>query len=1293
MRRAIGIIAMGLALAAPAGAVEPDTAIQAPGSALLSSLAAVSGTAADADGTVANVQVRLCETTTNTCWDGFQFDLFSSYFDPTAGWYNAAAADGTFDSASEAWTDTVSVNALNGMEGPFVIEARAVDDAADTDSTPASQAFVIDATPPDTAVLTPPHGSSSLATTEITGTYIDLNISKIHIRVQDLNTGQYWDGAAGFSPAEFWSTATIAGPFFSQTFSAELVSGHTYNIVTKGFDTVGNVQSVFTVGQASTTFTHDVSPPSTAAMTGLFVSSASASWALVSGATGYSLVASTEAANPPTAVASSSNSSSGAENAAALTGLSANTTYYLGVRALGPSTATAYNQFAASATLANPPTGTAAAGAASSALALSWTANSNPAGTLYEVQADDDAGFGSVNGSSATRGTSAAVSGLTPNTTYHLRVRAVSHGQTPTAFDTSVTTATDAAVPAGSAAAAQSDTQITFSWTANSNPAGTLYEVQADDDAGFGSVNGSSATFGTSAAFSGLTPNTTYHLRVRAVSHGQTPTAFDTSVTTATDASVPAGSAAAAQDSTQITLSWTANSNPSGTRYEAQADDDAGFGSLFGSSSTLGTSAAFTGLTPNTTYYLRVRAVSHGQEPTAYDTSVATATDAAVPGAPAAVANSSSQITINWTANSNPSGTSYRAEISTASDFSGTLASSATLLTSAIFSSLADATTYYARVKATGHGGGVTAYSVSTFTVTPVDYPTSPPSTATMTGLFVSSAAASWALVSGATGYSLIASTGAANPPTGAAVSSDTSSGAENSAVLTGLSVNTTYYFGVRALGPSTATAYNQFATSATLANPPAGTGAAGTTSSSLTLSWTANSNPAGTRYEAQADDDAGFGSVNGSSATLNTSATISGLTPNTTYHLRVRAVNHGQTATDYDTSVTTATDAAVPAVSAAVAQSSTRITIIWTANSNPAGTSYTAEVSTASDFSGTLSSSATLLTSATFYSLSEGTTYYARVRAVGHGGAVTAYTSSTFTVTDANAAPPDTISGTVTVNPNREVNLVKMTLSASGVADSTVYSDASGNWSFTGLSTDTGIDYTIQASWKLSDGDATSIVSQSGHTVGTTGIAIGLGLNVNLGSITGTLAVPGNAPAGGYSTASAAPAASGAYVEVYRDRLAGTVPADSQGRFTVPNLLPGTYQLRPFNGVSFGPMTTVRVSEGETAVAAFKADLLDPKTFYFYPNPARDQATIRFETGVSALEAQVFIFDIAGSLVRELRGPEAARSGSEVYWNWDLTNSRGRAVASGVYLVRLQVVDRTTGSKADAIKKLAVVR
>ncbi|MBI3288651.1 MAG: T9SS type A sorting domain-containing protein [Elusimicrobia bacterium] len=100
----------------------------------------------------------------------------------------------------------------------------------------------------------------------------------------------------------------------------------------------------------------------------------------------------------------------------------------------------------------------------------------------------------------------------------------------------------------------------------------------------------------------------------------------------------------------------------------------------------------------------------------------------------------------------------------------------------------------------------------------------------------------------------------------------------------------------------------------------------------------------------------------------------------------------------------------------------------------------------------------------------------------------------------------------------------------------------------------------------------------------------------------------------------------------------------------------------------------------------------------FAFPNPARQSTTLRFMTTLLPLEAQIRIFDIAGSLVKELSIASgeivaAPGSGASVYHaNWDLTNSKGAGVASGVYLFAVKVKGGNDQT-ALVIKKLAVVK
>ena len=564
----------------------------------------------------------------------------------------------------------------------------------------------------------------------------------------------------------------------------------------------------------------------------------------------------------------------------------------------------------------------------------------------------------------------------------------------------------------------------------------------------------------------------------------------------------------------------------------------------------------------------------------------------------------------------------------------------------------------------------------------------SPPSTAAVTGVTAASAEAGWALVYGSTGYNLAASLTAANPPTVFA-SSQTSAETETSATISGLSVNTTYFFFVRAQGPAAATAYLLFGASVTAANPPVALASAGVTNASADLTWGANSNPVGTTFSAEAALDSGFGAIAASSVTLNAAATVSGLSPNTTYFLRVKAVNYGGLSTAYAAFVTSATDANAPVSPGAQADSSSQVTMTWGANSNPSGSLYVAQISSFSNFSLLQASSRTFSTTAVFTGLSNGTTYYLRVKTAGHNGSDTAFTASTSAVT--GVAAPDAIGGSVKTSGGAAINLVQMDVyDGSGArVGSSSFTDGAGAWNFTGLNP--AATYRVAATWTLNG--VSSQIFQDGHHGGESGVPFTVELNVTLGSFFGTLHLAGTGPAA--VRAATRTAVAGSYVDIYQNGVkVGSVPTDAQGRFIVSNLLPGSYELRPFDGNSYGVMTHVNVAAGQQVEVSFAstAEFLPMDLVYFYPNPARDHAVIRFESASPSLTAEASIFDLTGGLVRVLADGEATRSAGETSWNWNLTNSHGAGVASGVYFVRVKVVD-ASGRRAAVTKKLAVVR
>ena len=79
---------------------------------------------------------------------------------------------------------------------------------------------------------------------------------------------------------------------------------------------------------------------------------------------------------------------------------------------------------------------------------------------------------------------------------------------------------------------------------------------------------------------------------------------------------------------------------------------------------------------------------------------------------------------------------------------------------------------------------------------------------------------------------------------------------------------------------------------------------------------------------------------------------------------------------------------------------------VSFDANNNPAGTSYTVEISTDPTFVSIVNSSVTLLTRATFDGLAPNTTYYLQALATNFAGISSAFTSLGSTVT-ATVEPP----------------------------------------------------------------------------------------------------------------------------------------------------------------------------------------------------------------------------------------------------------------------------------------------
>ncbi len=85
-------------------------------------------------------------------------------------------------------------------------------------------------------------------------------------------------------------------------------------------------------------------------------------------------------------------------------------------------------------------------------------------------------------------------------------------------------------------------------------------------------------------------------------------------------------------------------------------------------------------------------------------------------------------------------------------------------------------------------------------------------------------------------------------------------------------------------------------------------------------------------------------------------------------------------------------------------------------------------------------------------------------------------------------------------------------------------------------------------------------------------------------------------------------------------------------------------------------------------------------------PNPMKEETVISFRVdGRAPLPVQIAIFDIRGSLVRDLyQGP---RERAMVHLRWDGKDDRGRTVSQGIYYIRL------SAGGLEEMRKLALVR
>jgi hypothetical protein len=288
-------------------------------------------------------------------------------------------------------------------------------------------------------------------------------------------------------------------------------------------------------------------------------------------------------------------------------GLSPETAYTYRVRACSGGYCSAYSNEAPALTPMPAPTSLAATATSSTEVDLTWIDQSTTE-TGFEIHRDEQPYATAPAGAESYTAT-----GLSPETTYTFRVRAVNDSGTSDWSNTDDDT-TFPAPPTGLGATATSSTTVELAWS-NHSAVATQVRIEQREVGGEFSEIALEPASSTSYEDTGLTPETQYEYRVRACDGGFCSDYSATAQATTQPIPAPAaptGLIATAVSPTRIDLAWTDNATTE-TGYSVRRSDDGGvsFPEIF----TLGPdseSASDTGVTEATAYAYRVAACNDG---------------------------------------------------------------------------------------------------------------------------------------------------------------------------------------------------------------------------------------------------------------------------------------------------------------------------------------------------------------------------------------------------------------------------------------------------------------------------------------------------------------------------------------------------------------------------------------------------------------------------------------------------------------------------------------------------------
>ena len=526
------------------------------------------------------------------------------------------------------------------------------------------------------------------------------------------------------------------------------------------------------------------------------------------------------------------------------------------------------------------------------------------------------------------------ITGLTPNTTYHYRVVATngigtSNGADMTFFNTTAPYAkTEAAFSITQSSATlngtvnpktlvENSTVVTFEYGLTASYGTTVTAIESPIGGGYNQL--------VSANLTGLVPNTTYHYRVIANNFNGTGTGADMTFTTnslpivTTDTAAPVGF-------TSATLNGTVNANNDNTTVTFEYGTTTSYGTTVTAdqSPVTGTtdtavSKSITGLVNGTTYHYRVVGTNSSGTSNGADRTFTTGVNPPTVSTDAATSITTTSAIMNGTVNANGLSTSVNFEWGHTTSYGLTNSATPAVVTGTSNipvtfnpTTLLPNTTYHYRVVAQNAGGVIYGADMSFTTNAAPTVTTNAATSVTTTGATLNGT------VNANNQSSTVTFEYGTTTAYGTTVTADQSpvSGQVSTPVskaITGLAPNTTYHYRVVGTNAS-GTGYGADLTFNTSVGPPiVTTGSSSPLVFGAILHGTVNANNASTTVTFEYGTTAAYGStatadqspVTGSTDTAVT-ATISGLSFNTTYHYRIVGTNINGTTNGADMIFTT---------------------------------------------------------------------------------------------------------------------------------------------------------------------------------------------------------------------------------------------------------------------------------------------------------------------------------------------------------------------------------------------------